>query len=369
MKKILSFIFVIMLFAVPLLASCGNETVPGKTDSSVLDPTETVGSGTDAPETTQNGNTAEPTETTGEGITTNRSGENDPTPITHFVSDEDRAKADSDNKYKWAVAFLEKDIETCTEMAVTFISDENDYDELEMFSPLSTLTFGSYSLEEEENYYGKVMLKCSFTVTDSEYDLFPVGEYEAYIYDSLYGISWNLSKPGNVDGKLQEEYPDLILFIGGWIVEYKWEGVYTPEKYKDYAWHVLTDHLFLTYEHTNNTNRNETTLLTYDQLQSVAYDLYGIEDFEPYPQAVQQHDNGLYSLLGHGGPNASYDIVNIEKNGTVFEIDIQYYGDQMYFSRGNVVRFTVSETDTIYDYRLDKIEVIETNYGVFFHIT
>ncbi|MCI9448903.1 MAG: M56 family metallopeptidase [Clostridiales bacterium] len=252
--------------------------------------------------------------------------------------------------YQFAEAFINRDISECARLYYGNHSVEESPELESTFAPLSTLEFSSHKIyrEFDESLYETVKMK--FTVSQSGYDSFPVGDYEAELY---YGppqmLGWKLKKPDDIT--LSEEEQAAVDFITPLFPYMKSED-------KELARQGMTLQIFLELGKISDKPAYEIKA-TSEEMKKAAFELYSTDDFEPHELEAQFLDEEYYTIAGHCGYTSFQRIKNITKADNFYFIDVQYFDDTLYFTPTNTVRYTVAETDSRFGYRLQAAEVID----------
>lgn len=219
--------------------------------------------------------------------------------------------------------------------------------------PLETIEFSSYSVTPGDNEYE---LCFDFEISKSGYELYPVGKYSTVIHNGMFeaAISFE-AHMREISEDILEEYSDVYDFVYPFI-SLSHESAF-PEGYNDSVrvWDHYTTQLFLKYRDVNELNYSQLKL-TKSEIADIASQIYAIDDFEGYPEMLYDIGDGYYTLAGHGGTGSSHTVIDIREDGDKVYVDVQYYSDIMEFIDAGVFTYTLERTDTVYGFRLLKVE-------------
>lgn len=277
-------------------------------------------------------------------------------------------KAESDPRYSFICAFLYGDLNRLALIGAGL--DPNiDQDELtaeqkerydtyiQRYDLVRTVLCSSYSVQEIKDS----IIEFKFTVYSSMCEMLPVGDYCYYVYEGMNGVCWRLvSGP---DGIASEVYPsdsnaDIVWYIRNLApycasFSYGYSNVYPisaeiPERGVDEVIFFKCEEI------------NKKTLLSLEELQETARELFGFENYQPTADCIVYRDGG-YIHYGHGGAAAEYIITDIDEkeDGSVI-IDIQFYADRLRLKKSHLIRYIFRKTESEYGVRIDSIEIINT---------
>jgi len=284
---------------------------------------------------------------------------------TAEVSAEHLAKAETDVRYKWIVSFIGKDIEGCAEVLAEHGKRDAFDDYKKLMSPLEDLYFESYTVTDiAEEYPGDAdRLLFEFDVARSNYDVYPVGHYEAEL--SVGGIDsfgcYLRERPKLPASGNMVEYEKELEFVSHFFA--LCSNVNFPEDpYSDEGgWWNMTENLLLIYEKANGITNSDDVRITKAELIELAYELYGIEEYQLNPRGYMESAEGYCHRGGHGGTSVKVDTIRVNEENGVISFDVRYYGDVTRFGVAYVVRYSIERTDSPYGFRLVKIEKIVDN--------
>jgi len=330
-------LILLLTVAVVLLGGCGKET-----DSEI-------------------GAKHETTQTT-EAL--NKQSEKDTSEVTAAKpSAEHLELAETDVRYKWIVSFLNGDAETCAGMTVidsSYSSEDKEKSEKLMAEELRKtfdgINIGSYSVEKITDENKNEYLEFDFKITESDSEIFPVGEYSAIVSE------WGVFNSPAVyftkrAGDLKIEDEDEAFFADQ--VFDSWYGVTDYPKGNSHSPSLA---LFYLYEHANGIEETWLTRLTPAQLDEIAAEVYA-EGFEVdyWPFDYHEGENGeepYYTVRGMGGVVEYYDLISRTENGKTVTYDVVYYAEPMKLIPAKTFRYTVEKTDSVYGFKLTGVEEI-----------
>jgi len=123
----------------------------------------------------------------------------------------------------------------------------------------------------------------------------------------------------------------------------------------------MTENLLLIYEKANGITNSDDVRITKAELIELAYELYGIEEYQLNPRGYMESAEGYCHRGGHGGTSVKVDTIRVNEENGVISFDVRYYGDVTRFGVAYVVRYSIERTDSPYGFRLVKIEKIVDN--------
>ena len=266
-----------------------------------------------------------------------------------------------DERYVWIKAFLSGDVETCEEIACV---DSGMYDEL------LTIRFGKYEFVESEieNIYnpGKMISYIDFTfeVLESGCEVFPAGVYKYRLWQGIAALGiWKNTEVKNF-GEDVEYLCKLINFLSSYCYEFNAPSSMTLYQKNSFN-HAVIDMIYFI---ETDGFKNYDKILTEDKIKDSAYKLFGIEDFNLPEHEVYSVDGG-WRHSGHGGFMAFNEIDRIDSYDGKYEIYVQFYANPMYIVKSHYIKYTVVETNTEYQYRFEKAEIVnESVYGPCFFV-
>lgn len=281
------------------------------------------------------------------------------------VSADHLEKAETDVRYKWITSFIGKDVDGCAEVLAEHGKRDAFDDYKKLLAPLEDMYFRYYEVTDiEEEYPGDAdRLLFKFYVERSNYDVYPVGYYEAEL--SVGGIDsfgcYLVKRPKLPASGNMVEYEKELEFVSHFFA--LCSNVNFPEDpYSDEGgWWNMTENLLLIYEKANGITNSDDVRITKAELIELAYELYGIENYQLNPRGYGESADGYCCRLGHGGTSVKVDTIRVNEENGVISFDVRYYGDVTRFGIAHVVRYSIERTDSPYGFRLVKIEKIVDN--------
>ncbi len=334
------------LFLCITVIGCAKETkgteITIDTEKTVTEPVTDKGTEPTAP-------SAEPTEPTG----------GDREPAFDVTTAEDYGyiceMAQSDVRFGWVKAFIEKDVTACADMMQIFSEeywDERNYKYYEWFEYLNLIELGGYSVELTKDDNGNDELYFNFEIVKSDYDVFPIGTYRYAVYEGM------MSKAAWV--RVDKEEPELDEWISENISYFV--QILTLDKASDY-WKRAADGIYLAVFAQKAQTDN---LISVEALQAGALAMFGIEDFVPGDGFALPVDGG-YSMKGRGGVVAEFELDKLETDGAKSDIYVQFFADPVHTVKSYYVKYSFEKTDGDHPYKLLSVEVIdEGKYSPFY---
>ncbi len=272
--------------------------------------------------------------------------------------------AETDVRYKWIVAFLNGDAETCANMSCDaqpyVIEDREKVLEImteELRKLFDGITVADYSVEKITDEYKNEYLQFDFKIVASNVEIFPSGDYSVTI--SRYGLFspsiYFTHREGTVHISDENE-----AFFANHMFD-SWYGVTDYPKGNGF-WSSLV--LFYLYERAYGVDETVPglTRLTPAQLDEIALEVYG-EGFEVNDWCFEYHDgeNGeepYYTVRAMGGVVSFYNIISRTENDSIITYDVAYYADPMTLIPAKIFRYTVEKNDSEYGFKLVGVKEI-----------
>ncbi len=263
--------------------------------------------------------------------------------------DELRELADSSKDswglYESILAFLSGDAKSMVECEHSDEFVEEDYEDA------TKIKFTSYEITEREG--GDLDFK--FTVSESESERFPVGEYHYLV--SVFG--WkdlnNESKYDKYEDVLESVY---ILAGHGCTAWENGEPTYDDDGL-DFDFSVVrTIQWYVTRNGLSDYEGYEGRTEDYAKF---AEKLFGIKDFVPQSEYLKLVDGKWQDAIYINIIDIGQSITDIRQNGDKIEIDIQYFADSYGMVPAHSVTVYVTKTDDdVFKYYFEKSVVTET---------
>lgn len=263
--------------------------------------------------------------------------------------------AESDVRFKWVKAFIEKDIETCVDMVRTRSEEywtERDRKYAEWFEYLDLIEIGDYSAEigtaVDTFGYEYEYLMFSFEITDSDYDVFPVGTYSYRISEGVMSdAAW--TRTDITEPEMDEWFEWSMLLYA---------HILTLDETSEY-WDMASDAIFQIIHAESNVNG----ITTEEAFKTDAFAAFGIEDYVPNVYGAVAVDGG-YTVRAGGGPVAHYRVDKVEQTGGTTDIYLQFYADPMNTVKAYYVKYSFEKIEGKYPYKLLSVDILDE--GMYF---
>lgn len=247
--------------------------------------------------------------------------------------------------YSWVKAILDKDPAVCTDLAFDFPEGEKRHEE--WYDWLYRIKIGSYSVkidngDDPDDFYDDELVFV-FDVVESEYDVFPEGEY-SYVVQSggLFYIWWY--PVGEKDFDLDEDIDRAVWRLS----VYVWD--LDPADVS--AWEN-NGIFWVAYDMKGADGK-----ISVEDLADAAYAVFGIEGFDSGGGFAVKQD-GVYTIMGRGGDNKMSNIVDVRKDGNIIEVYVRMYGDLMKTVKSYYVKYVFERTDGEYPYRVLSVKTLD----------
>ena len=260
-------------------------------------------------------------------------------------------KADSDVRYRWIKAFLDKDYNTCAELLSVFPKEQQtERDKLysDWYKILTQLTFGDYSVKETDKF-----LIFSFDIIKSNYYGFNIG---SYTYKVTNGVSaavyWE-----RMDAEqciVDEDIRSLITIMAPHI----WSFENPQDNLNSHIDNRIEKGIFYVLYFCQNNWLGNNGAIDEADISTGAYEMFGVKDYEP-PKSIADYNENGYSLKYLGAPCASFDIVEVKKTGQQHKVYVQFYADSMKVIKSYYVEYIFEKTDSEYRYKIQSAEVLD----------
>lgn len=267
------------------------------------------------------------------------------------ITDADTLRVYSEKSYvaKLVLAFLTADAEMMNEAYYKVPA--------EIVDGLKTVKFSDFRLvipDEGSLNGGSEGTFFDFTVAESGFDTFPVGQY-SYVVDQTAVKRWqNLNVP-----KIPEEelFPyDLIQDLASSLSKFTDIGVARGRDLLAIESELIWTALF----EEKQTNENYSGGVTRETLSENMLALYGLENYVPTEGTYGTFpgDDRIYSLH-FGGSAATNDIVEIRREEDRVVFVMQLYADDIQLVRSHKMELTFEKNDTKFGWTLLEIRCVE----------
>ncbi len=244
-------------------------------------------------------------------------------------------ESEEDDRYRFVELFLNRDVAGLSDFLrpedrTLWGNGEERYEEF--LAPLETLEFGEYKVEKTTDDYGRELLKFSFEIRESGWDLFGVGEY-TYTVDTgmMSRIWWEQEEPE------QPEVEDALCPLFYACVNFCWDETALDEV-EDWEEVFILESAI-----------EPETPYSREEIEERASRLFG-RDLSLSLEFLQEAD-GRYVMGGHGGTNTSHTVLDVRENGAETEVLVRFFAEDTRLIPSHLVRYRFFEDGDGYSLR------------------
>ena len=263
---------------------------------------------------------------------------------TPQIKDEWMKYADGNSEcaqtYKTLIAFFTKDTAALASAAGI---------KKDLLKSFDSIKFSSYDIPDTG---GIAPLSVSFTVSESECEAFPCGDYDYVIKSFGAAVHEDFPFWERRNEDLADADADCTKLADS-VCRYMLSCTYGESGYESLR--AEYDGVIYSIIKADMTMTGSCSLSA-DNINKKARELFGISDFNVTDEQMSTY-RGKAEMQSLLLPNVYYEIEDIHVNGDTIKYDVRFFGDCMGLTVSHIVAYTFEKADNDYGYRLQSAEV------------